>query len=132
VIGRYDTEIRDRRQGSRFQIRLRCLLHLGAFSGIPGIAENISRMGMLVRCEGAALWAKIDPAEPVQIGLEISSPGSLSKKRILDCQGSVTWREEQPSGDMLLGLTISKMRFRNAPPGTSASNLWNSDGELVM
>jgi hypothetical protein len=131
VTGRYDTEIQDRRKWDRFRIRLRCLLHAGAVRDIPAIAENISRRGLLVRCESAAFWETPGAGQRLRVFLPISSDAG-SSCRVLECLGVVVWGQYPAAGDAVLGLTISKLQFRNAPSGVLARGLWKRGSDLVM
>ena len=112
----------DRRQAERFPTRLRCyVVPIGLMRRyLSGTCENLSRVGVLVRCTGTLeLAASLAVGDDIDVYIELPTKSGRGRERCLLCAGTICALRTGPAGEPEIAATIHHMRFRNLPPDFS-------------
>lgn len=108
----------DRRQAERYSVSLRCFIHRASVAGehLTGYVENLSRLGIFVRCDGSTT-ARSVPAvgEELEIDVELPSHPPGVRQRSLHCFATVVRHSSTSDGDHCLAVAITELEFRDLP-----------------
>src|SRR5262245_60096895 len=108
----------DRRQAERFPTRLPCyVVPIGLMRRyLTGTCENLSRIGILVRCAGALeLTASLEVGDDIDVFIELPTKSGRGRARCLRCAGTICAFRIGPEGETQIAATIQQMHFRDLP-----------------
>ena len=105
------------RKDKRFRLQLRCYLMCGRTNSvlISGITEEISRSGLLVRCDQNPIAKLPSAGEYVPVDLELPTGSNRAKPRSLHCHATVVGTRTGAGGETYVALAVDQMQFRDFP-----------------